>query len=114
MFVLTILLLIAIGTMLYLMVRALPRVQEESSVKENFLDRWAQSKIPEKIDEVFNGFLIKFLRRVQVAALKFDNAVSTELRKAATDEKGRKKTFQLRDVAKIAERDTDEKTEKEE
>ena len=36
------------------------------------------------------AFLVKFLRRVKVFALKFDNAVSAGLRKAAAEEKDKK------------------------
>jgi len=97
-FVFTILLMLALGTVLYLMVRALPRVAEEPPSKESFLDRWAHSEIPEKIDAAFNGFLVKFLRRVKVFALKFDNAVSAGLRKAAAEEKDKKQAFELKDI----------------
>jgi hypothetical protein len=103
MFVFTILLMLALGAVLYLMVRALPRVAEDSQAKENFLDRWARSEIPEKIDAAINGFLVKFLRRVKVFALKFDNAVSARLRKAAAGEKEKKQGFELRDIKDIAE-----------
>lgn len=99
-FAFTILLMLALGTVLYLMVRALPRVVEEPQARESFLDRWAHSEIPEKIDAAFNGFLVKFLRRVKVFALKFDNAVSAGLRKAAAEEKekDKKQGFELKDI----------------
>lgn len=103
MFAFTILLMLALGTVLYLMVRALPRVAEEPQSKESFLDRWAHSEIPEKIDAAFNGFLVKFLRRVKVFALKFDNAVSAGLRKATAEEKDKKPGFELRDIKDIVE-----------
>lgn len=111
MFIFTILLMLSLGTVLYLMVRALPRVAEEPGTKENFLDRWAKSEIPEKIDAAFNGFLVKFLRRVKVIALKFDNAVSAGLRKAATEEKGKKPGFELRDITEPANGNGGEKKE---
>jgi hypothetical protein len=100
MFVFTILLMLALGAMLYLMVRVLPRITEEPVPDKSFLDRWAHSEIPEKIDAAFNGFLVKFLRRVKVFALKFDNAVSAGLRKAAAEEKDKdkKQGFELRDI----------------
>ncbi len=101
MFVFTILLMLALGTVLYLMVRALPRLGgEDEPAKESFLDRWGRSEIPEKIDAAFNGFLVKFLRRVQVIALKFDNAVSARLRKAAAESNGKdkKQSFELKDI----------------
>ena len=99
MFVFTILLMVSLGVVLYLMVRALPRVAEEPAEKKSFLDRWAHSEIPEKIDAAFNGFLLKFLRRVKVYALKFDNAVSAGLRKVSADEKEKKQSFDMKDVA---------------
>lgn len=100
MFIFTILLMLALGAVLYLMVRALPRVTDELETKESFLDRWARSELPEKIDTAFNSFLVKFLRRVKVFALKFDNAVSAGLRRAAAEENGKdkKQTFELKDI----------------
>jgi hypothetical protein len=98
MFVFTILLMGSLGVVLYLMVRALPRLAEEPVEKESFLDRWAHSEIPEKIDAAFNGFLLKFLRRVKIFALKFDNAVSSGLRKVSAEEKEKKQSFDMKDI----------------
>jgi hypothetical protein len=103
MFVFTILLMLALGAVLYLMVRALPRVEEEPQAEENFLDRWAKSRIPERIDAAFNGFLLKFLRRMKVVALKFDNAVSVGLRKVSTDEGSKKPGFEMKDIVENGE-----------
>ncbi len=104
MYIFTILLLLAVGAMLYLMVRALPRVAEEAGAKETFLDRWARSKLPEKIDIALNGMLVKLLRRVKVVALKFDNAVSVGLRKATAEEreKERRAGFDLKDIKDVS------------
>jgi len=98
MFVFTILLMVSLGVVLYLMVRALPRVAEEPAEKKSFLDRWAHTETPEKIDAAFNGFLLKFLRRVKVYALKFDNAVSAGLRKVSAEEKEKKQNFDIKDI----------------
>jgi hypothetical protein len=111
MFIFTIFLMLSLGAVLYLMVRALPRVAEEPETKESFLDRWAKSEIPEKIDAAFNSFLVKFLRRVKVVALKFDNAVSAGLRKAATEEKEKKQRFELGGIAEPTNGDGEEKKE---
>jgi hypothetical protein len=102
MFVFTIVLMFALGAVLYLMVRALPRIAEEPQAKESFLDRWAKSQIPEKIDIAFNGFLVKFLRRVKVFALKFDNAVSVGLRKVSAGENGKKQNFEMKDIVETS------------
>ncbi len=101
MFVFTILLMVSLGVVLYLMVRALPRIAEEPAAKENFLDRWAHSEIPEKIDAALNGFLLKFLRRVKVFALKFDNAVSAGLRRVSAEEKEKKQNFVIKDIVEV-------------
>ena len=98
MFVFTILLMLAFGAVLYLMVRTLPRITEEPQEKESLLDRWERSRIPEKIDAAFNGFLLKFLRRLKVIALKFDNAVSVGLRKVSSGEREKKPGFEMKDV----------------
>ena len=98
MFIFTILLMFALGAVLYLMVRVLPRVEEEPRTEESFLDRWARSRIPEKIDAVFNGFLLKLLRRLKVFALKFDNAVSVGLRKVSPSDGSKKPGFEMKDI----------------
>jgi len=79
-FIVTDLFMLSLGAILYLMVRALPRIAEEPE-KKSFLDRWAHSEIPEKVDVALNGFLFKFLRRVKIFILKLDNALSRELHK---------------------------------
>ena len=96
MFIFTILLMLALGAVLYLMVRALPRVTDEPEAKESFLDRWAHSELPEKIDTAFNSFLVKFLRRVKVFALKFDNAVSAGLRQGGRRRKRERQKTDIR------------------
>jgi len=80
---------------LYLMVRALPRMAELDAASaeggasgtvdafdnRNILDRWAHSQLPEKIDAVFNEWLLKSLRKFKVFTLKLDNAISKHLHK---------------------------------
>jgi hypothetical protein len=81
-FVFTLVLMFSVSAMLYLMVRALPRLEEAAAPeRRGLLDRWAHSEIPEKIDASFNTFLLKFLRRFKVFVLRLDNAVSGHLRK---------------------------------
>lgn len=80
-FILTTILMASLGTMLYLMARALPRMEEEASDKQNFLDRLSSSEIPEKIDAAFNSFLFKFLRKSKVILLKIENFINEKLKK---------------------------------
>ncbi len=85
-FIFTIILMIGVGIMLYLTVQALPRIEEASSEEKGFLERWAHSEMPEKIDVAFNNFLLKFLRRIKVLVLKFDNALAKHLQKIKPEE----------------------------
>ncbi len=80
-FILSDILMVSVGTVLYLTVRALPRVAEESTDHRGLLDRWAHSDWPERIDATFEAFLVKLLRRLKVVILKLDNALSHHLRK---------------------------------
>ncbi len=93
MFIFTTVLMISLSAVLYLMVRALPRIAEEPPVeKRSLLDRWAHSQIPEKVDNTVNGFLLKFLRRLKVVVLKIDNGLSTRLEKVKPAVEDPKKT----------------------
>ncbi len=85
-FIFTIILMIGVGIMLYLTVQVLPRIEEAPSEKKGFLERWARSEMPEKIDVAFNNFLLKFLRRIKVLVLKFDNALAKHLKKIKPEE----------------------------
>ncbi len=82
----TIILMICLGTVLYLTVQALPRIEEVPVDEKGFLERWAHSEMPEKIDAAFNNFLLKFLRRIKVLILKFDNALAKHLQKIKPEE----------------------------
>lgn len=82
-FVLVNLIFISLGLLLYLMARALPRVKEdtEEGAAPGFLDRWATSDLPERIDTILNSSLAKFLRKVKVGLLKLDNTLTAWLQK---------------------------------
>ena len=85
-FIATDILFLAIGGFLYLMVRALPRVNEEPTEKQGALDRLAHSEIPEKLDAALEEFLVKFLRKLKLFMMRLDNALSKHLRKINADD----------------------------
>lgn len=86
-FIFTIILMICVGTVLYLMVQTLPRIEETPPQDQRgFLERWAHSEVPEKIDAAFNNFLLKFLRKIKVLVLKFDNTLAKHLQKIKPEE----------------------------
>ncbi len=101
-FVFVTVLMFCLLAVLYLMVRALPRIVEEpADESRSLLDRWAHSEIPEKIDIAFNGFLFKFLRKIKIAILKIDNNLGTHIQKmkAKEDEHERKSAINFKEIA---------------
>jgi len=106
-FVFTLILMFALSGVLYLMVRALPRIDEasaggEANERRSLLDRWARSEMPEKLDAWLNEFLLKFLRKFKVALLKLDNMASTRLRKIH-NEKQEKAPIDFKDITEAQE-----------
>lgn len=88
-FILTNILMLSLGVILYVVVRTLPRVDETAvSEKKGAWERWLASGMPERIDRALNGFLFKLLKRVRVLLLKADNAVSGQLKKVKKEENG--------------------------
>lgn len=55
--------------------------------------------MPEKIDAVLNGFLVKFLRRLKVLILRVDNALSRHLQKVKPEENGKKPNIDFKEIA---------------
>ena len=97
-FILTNILMISLGTILYLVARTLPRIDGEPSGKENILDRLANSEIPEKVDVVLNSFLEKFLRRLKIFLMKIDNFVSERLKKISVKDGSSKAKIDFKDI----------------
>lgn len=97
-FIFTTILMVCLSTVLYLMARALPRVQEEPSDSKGFLDRWAHSEVPEKVDAALNGFLLKFLRKVKVVVLKLDNTLARHLQKIKAGETETKSNIDFKEI----------------
>ncbi len=87
-FILTTVLMVSLGTILYLVARSLPRIEEEQPADGTLLERWAASEIPEKVDAAFNGFLMKFLRKLKVVLLKIDNYLTDHLKKISSSANG--------------------------
>ncbi len=100
MFIFTSVLMISLSAVLYLMVRALPRIVEEPPTeKPGLLDRWAHSQLPEKFDAALNGFLLKILRRLKVLMLKIDNGLSKRLERVKPEDNGKKPNIDFKEIA---------------
>ncbi len=85
-FIFTTILMVCLGIVFYLTVQALPRIEETPAEERGFLERWAHSEMPEKIDAAFNNFLLKFLRKIKVLVLKLDNMLARHLQKIKPEE----------------------------
>jgi hypothetical protein len=100
-FIFVSILMISFSSVLYLTARALPRIAEEPQTEDSrsFLDRWAHSQIPEKVDLAVNGYLLKFLRKLKVLVLKFDNTLSKHLQKVKPESQEKKSNIDFKEIA---------------
>lgn len=83
-FILTDIFMLSFGALIYIFLHALPRIEEspERTVREKTLiERWITSELPEKFDAIFNNFLLKFLRKLKVWALKIENIIASHLKR---------------------------------
>ena len=83
--VLQIIVFTSLGSVIYMMVSALPRVSDVVAPPRGpgFFDR-LMSKLPmAKIDERINAFFAKFLRRLKVVVMKIDNFINHRLGRLA-------------------------------
>jgi hypothetical protein len=91
--------MVCLGTVLLLMVQALPRIEEVPDDEKSFFDRWAGSEMPEKIDAAFNSFVLKTLRRTKVLILKFDNALSKHLQKIKLENTDKRPNIDFKEIS---------------
>jgi hypothetical protein len=87
-FIFTNLLMISLGTILYLVVRSLPRIEEEETKKPNLLERWILSDIPAKLDRSINAYAGKLFRKLKVYVMRLDNFLTEKLKKMNSGESG--------------------------
>lgn len=94
-------LMVSLSGVLYLVVRALPRIAEEPGGGQGggLAERWKRSELPEKVDAFLNGFLLKFLRKLKVMVLKLDNALSHHLQKVKPNGDGNKASIDFKEIA---------------
>ena len=83
------LLIFAIGALLVLLVRALPRLpaQEAHMHKPDAFERLLSRLPMERLDSAWSGFLEKTLRRLRVILLKIDNLLNGSLERVRRHEK---------------------------
>ena len=88
-FVLQVLIMLSLGTLVYIMARAVPRVGERVNVSSpiKYLDRLIKNIPLEKIDGFLSLTAEKSLRKLKIWILKLDNIISNHLNKFKVVEK---------------------------
>ena len=76
------------GTLLYLSLQGVSRMEDSSSdgKQGSLWERWTRSGLPEKIDAALNRSLHRLLRRLKVGMLKADNQITFWLKQTRTDD----------------------------
>ena len=88
----------SIAFVIYLMARALPRVQDQTETTGTKPDYFGQmmKKLPlEKVDSAVNSFLSKLLRKLKIVILKIDNLVNKLLNRTKKAEKNNNSLLQV-------------------
>jgi hypothetical protein len=82
-------LMVSLGTILYLFARSLPRLQEEQAEKSaSLIERLVTSDIPHKFDRAVSLWAGKAFRRMKILSMRFDNYLTDRLKKINTTVEG--------------------------
>ncbi len=73
--------LAAVGAIVYIISRAVPRVNEIEGESKNVFDRWLASLPLEKADVIISVSVEKILRRLKVVFMRLDNALNRHIGK---------------------------------
>ncbi len=80
-FILQTIIMLSLGTMIYLISRAAPRIGDEIMKPTTKFDRWFASLEFKKADTILSNFLEKLLRKIKLFLMKLDNITSNYLNK---------------------------------
>ena len=80
-FILQTILMLSLGMIVYLFARGVSKISETStgSESDNFLEKFIKKLPLEKADAQLSLFLEKYLRKIKIIILRFDNAVTKHL-----------------------------------
>ncbi|MBI5148032.1 MAG: hypothetical protein HZA37_02670 [Parcubacteria group bacterium] len=78
-FILQFAFLTGIAAIIYVISRAVPRVNETEGESKNAVDRWLASLPLEKADVIISASVEKILRRLKVTIMRFDNALNKHI-----------------------------------
>lgn len=103
---------LSLGAMIYLISRALPRINDVEVEIKTPLARFDSflAKLPlEKLDAVFGSFLEKALRRIRVGVLRLDNWLNSKLNQVKAANGNGKNGFSNGQHALLQEEKSEEK-----
>ena len=82
-FILNIVLMLALGTLVFLFVRAIPRVEDEDGQKHKrtIFEKWLVSELPERADIYLSNLFAKWIRKFKIFVMKIDNMLGSHLKK---------------------------------
>jgi len=82
-FILNTTLMLALGTLVFLFVRAIPRVEDENSEKHRrtVFEKWLVSELPERADIFLSNLFAKWIRKFKIFVMKVDNMLGSHLKK---------------------------------
>jgi hypothetical protein len=74
-------LLVGACLVIWLLIRALPRMEKEAPGSRGWFERWLTSELPGKIDAFVSTFWVRTLRRFKVFVLRLDNSLNQKLQR---------------------------------
>lgn len=89
-FIIVNIMMVSLGTILYIVARSLPRIEENESrpQKETFLDRLVMSEIPHRIDTAVNTYTGKLFRKLKISLMRLDNYLTKKLKRMSAEGNG--------------------------
>lgn len=85
-FILLNFIMLSMSLVLVLVIRALPRVEEDTEVKRGYLERLIASDIPHRLDSVMNTYAGKMMRRMKVVLLRWDNTLTEKIKRMSPED----------------------------
>lgn len=94
-FILTNILLISFGTILYFIAKTIPRIENDQNIEEKrgILEKFIISDLPHKFDYLLNFYSGKILRKLKVLILRFDNYLTIKLKSINLNNNDKKINF---------------------
>lgn len=103
-FILTDIVMLSLGALLFMVARALPRITEDgpAQAKPTLVERWFMSDLPHKVDAILVSGMKKLFRRLKITLMKVDNYLTGRLKDMSNGTDGKPK-IDFDDIAETEE-----------